>query len=188
MLSVPQMVLIGGNSRNTGKTTIACELIRLLSATHEVVGLKVTSIRPGEETFHGQHETALPASGFSLFEETDLSGRKDTSKMLLAGAKSVYYIQTPDSGIERAFSAFRLSLTGNPIIVCESRSLRRYVEPGYFVMMMRDSETPVKMDDGFYASKADLRIVNASHVSEILKFAGDPALLNHIKQLSSNEI
>ena len=136
MLSIPNMVMIGGNSRNSGKTTMARKIISKLSVLHEVIGLKVTSIRPDEREMHGTH-TEENAPGFTIFEELNPDSYKDTSKMLRAGATRVFYIRISENYIEKAVLHFMLKYINNQIIVCESRSLRLIINPGLFLMMMR---------------------------------------------------
>jgi hypothetical protein len=130
------MVMIGGNCRNAGKTTLACSIIQKISVNQKVVALKVTSVRPGEAELHGNHKD-VNFSGFEIFEETNPDIAKDTSRMLRAGANRVFYIQANEGFIEKAIMQFLARYNNNQPIVCESRSLRSYVSPGLFLMMMR---------------------------------------------------
>ena len=155
MLSIPNMVLVGGNSRNSGKTTMACNIIRKLSSNHEIIGLKVTAIRPGEDEFHGNHDVEESAD-FSIFEELNASSHKDTSKMLRAGAHRVFYIRVNEKFIQKAILHFLSTYINKQIIVCESRSLRRLINPGLFLMMMRlPEEGKAKNDIDTFLSLAD---------------------------------
>ena len=110
MLSIPNMVLIGGNSRNSGKTTMACNIISKLSAAHEIVGLKVTAIRPGEDQFHGNHGVE-ETTGFSIFEELNASSHKDTSKMLMAGGPHFFFFSTKEKIIKKKTLTFSSTST-----------------------------------------------------------------------------
>ncbi len=136
MLSIPNMVMIGGNSRNSGKTTMACEIIGKLSGLHEIIGLKVTFVSPEDEGMHGNH-TGEDASCFSIFEELNIDSHKDTSRMLRAGATHVFYVSVSDKFVEKAVLHFMSKYINKQVIVCESRSLRRIINPGLFLMMMR---------------------------------------------------
>ncbi len=166
----PNMVMIGGNSRNAGKTSLACSLIRKLSATHPVVGVKVTSIRPGEEKWHGQHNKEEVISGFTITEEYDPGTRKDTAKMLMAGASRVFYIQAEDAFAEQAILTFRSEFIKNELIVCESRSLRNIIMPGLFIMMLRASENDIQKLVEFYLDTADIVFNYAEQQYEIQQF------------------
>jgi len=136
MINVPEMLMIGGNSRNSGKTTIACNIISKLSATQEVIGLKVTSVRQGEEDLHGNHNQDLN-DNYTIFEELNTESQKDTSKMLRAGATRVYYLRVEENFTQQAISHFLSTYSNKQLIVCESRSLRRIIIPGLFVMMLK---------------------------------------------------
>ncbi len=154
MLEIPNMVMIGGNSRNAGKTTLACNIIRKLSTIDEVIALKVTSIRPGESDMHGHHSDEL-FSGFSITEELNPDTHKDTSAMLQAGASKVFYICTEDTFAEQAIQSFLITYNFNQPLVCESRSLRRVLIPGLFLMMMRDPVAGSAKDISKYIGQAD---------------------------------
>jgi hypothetical protein len=169
MMNIPNMIMIGGNSRNAGKTSIACSIINKLSATHQVIGLKVTSIRPGDEGRHGNHKEEV-TSGFSIFEEHDSELRKDTSKMLKAGATRVYYLRVEDTFIEEAILHFFSSYINNELVVCESRSLRNIIEPGLFLMMMREPAIGGPKDVSGYLEKADCIFNFISQKSDIQLF------------------
>lgn len=134
MIGQSNLILIGGTNRNVGKTTLSLFLINKFKEINPVIGLKVTSIYPNDEKYHGKHETTLDED-FEIIEEKDLSGQKDTSKMLLAGAEMVFYIRTKDEKIDKAYAEFLKLIPNNSIIVCESISLRKFLKPGLFVLI-----------------------------------------------------
>ena len=134
---------------------MACNIIQKFSSAHEIIGLKVTAIRPGEDEFHGNHDVEESAD-FSIFEELNASSHKDTSKMLRAGAHRVFYIRVNEKFIQKAILHFLSTYINKQIIVCESRSLRRLINPGLFLMMMRlPEEGKAKNDIDTFLSLAD---------------------------------
>ena len=172
MISIPEMIMIGGNSRNSGKTTMACGIITRISATHEVIGLKVTSIRPGEEDKHGIHDEEITAN-YTIFEELDRESHKDTSKMLRAGATHVYFIRVSDFFVEQALLHFLSKYINNQVIVCESRSLRKLIIPGIFLMMIRQPAQSEEKDVDAYVAKADKIFYFDNDNNEKIQFAAD---------------
>jgi len=38
----PNILLVSGNGRNSGKTTLACKIIERFSKDHEITGLKIS--------------------------------------------------------------------------------------------------------------------------------------------------
>lgn len=177
MIYVPEMIMIGGNSRNSGKTSIACNCIAKLAVTHEVIGLKVTSVRPGEENMHGNHDENV-SGNFSVFEEIDPESHKDTSKMLKAGAAHVYYIRVDEKFMEQAILHFMSKYINKQIIVCESRSLRGIITPGLFLMMMRLPQEGKVKDISDYLSKADKVFYFGKGLDEIKKFTDNLNFIN----------
>jgi hypothetical protein len=172
MLKIPGMVMIGGNSRNSGKTTMACSIISKISATREVIGLKVTSVRPGEEDKHGNHDEEITAN-YTIFEELDRESHKDTSKMLRAGAAHVYFIRVSDAFMEKAVLHFLSKYINKQVIVCESRSLRKFIIPGIFLMMIRQPAQSEEKDVDAYLAKADKIFYFGDDNTDKIQFAAN---------------
>lgn len=171
MLAFPNMVMIGGNSRNSGKTTLACDIISRLSGIHEIIGLKVTSVRPEEDEMHGNH-TGEDTSCYSIFEELNTVSNKDTSKMLRAGATHVFYVRVSDKFIEKAVLHFMSTYINKQVIICESRNLRRIINPGLFLMMMRlPEEGKSKKDNETFLSLADKVFCFGTDQTKMKQFA-----------------
>ncbi len=154
---VPNLIIIGGSSRNVGKTTLAIKLIEKYAPFVSIIGLKVTSIRPGEEAQHGGHQK-LDLLNFSIIEETITNSSKDTARMLTAGADKVYYIQTPDSKIKEAVDIFLATKNTGCPIVCESRNLRSAVIPGLFVLLKHFDTALIKPGFDVYEKLADITL------------------------------
>ena len=170
MLTLPNLLLIAGNARNTGKTSLSCEILRRFGQSHSIIGLKLTRMKSGEEQFHGHHSEPAPDS-FSITEESNLTGDKDTSKMLASGASKAFYIQAQDDQVVNAFESFYKSIPENSLILCESRSLREFITPGIFILMMRSEPIENLKDVSHLISKADLICHNGVDPSEINRIA-----------------
>lgn len=152
---MPNLLIIGGASRNVGKTSLILHLIEEYRRTFPVTCIKVTSIRQEEHRFHGNH-TELRGNNFAVKEETSVNGHKDTCRMLKAGADRVFYIETPDHLISRAFSSFLQQAAPAGPLICESRHLRRIVRPGLFLLLRHFDQTLIKPDFETYERLADL--------------------------------
>ena len=85
---------------------------------------------------------------FLITEELNPNLAKDTSKMLVAGAKKTFWLRVLEShiegGIESLLSVIRDAVECDPIIICESNSIRKVVEPGLFVILRRRGDDYVK--------------------------------------------
>lgn len=128
-----QLLTIGGTARHVGKTEFICRLIKKISAERPVYAIKVSAIFPEEELYHGEHPVDEP--GLHLFEETNKTSDKDTSRMLQAGAVRVFYLRTSDSGIKVDFEEFLRQIPEKAAVVCESNSLGQSVKPALSIMV-----------------------------------------------------
>lgn len=130
------LLIIGGSGRNVGKTTLALSIIRKVSLLTPVIGLKVSTFKTGDEKFHGNHSN-IPVNNYRINVETGENPLKDTAKMISAGAQISFFIETADNMVNLAYNDFRASYSSLDYpIVCESQSLRRYVNPGLFILII----------------------------------------------------
>ncbi len=127
------ILLIGGTGRNVGKTSLVCELIKRFSSKTEIIGLKITN------HFHLNQN-----QNFNFIEETDTSGLKDSSKMLLAGATKVFYIEAEAKNLQAAFDFFIENQGNNKLIICESNGLSEIITPGVFLLVDRNNNSVIK--------------------------------------------
>lgn len=127
------LLIVGGTGRDVGKTEFVCRLIQKISSQRPVYAIKVSSIFPGEELYHGTHSG--DQSSLQLFEETNRNTDKDTSRMLRSGATKVFYLRSEGVAIQRGFNKFLGKVPANCAMVCESNSLGQYVKPALSVMV-----------------------------------------------------
>ena len=53
MFHVHNMIMIGATGRNTGKTEMACRLIKKFISSYTVIALKVTTVKEDDGECHG---------------------------------------------------------------------------------------------------------------------------------------
>ncbi|TVR74597.1 MAG: hypothetical protein EA408_02505 [Marinilabiliales bacterium] len=138
MRVLKNMLIAGGTGRNAGKTEYLCRIIGRLSGDKEIITLKISGIKPGNDTCHGRH--GPPPEKFRLIEETCRDGVKDSSKMLLAGAARAFYLRTRDEFLEEALDHFLKAVGQHAFILAESARLRKIVRPGLFIMVRREGD------------------------------------------------
>lgn len=170
---IKNLLIVGGAGRNVGKTEFVCRLIRKIAKKHEVYGLKVSTIFPDEQLFHGDHSGDAPSG--HLYEETRVSPEKDTSRMLRAGAKRVFYLRSDDNkGVLAGFEEFLQKIPRDAAVICESNSLGNIVEPALYIMV-KSVSGEVKTRAITQLAHADLVVVSdgQSGFPEIEKIALD---------------
>ena len=101
-------ILIGAADRNVGKTELACFLIKKVSKTQKVIGLKVTTVNEmnGKCPRGGIGCGACSSlqGNYCIYEEVSKKTNKDTSKMLNAGATSVFWIRSLHNHLDSAWT------------------------------------------------------------------------------------
>jgi hypothetical protein len=157
MIEMPNMLMIAGNARNIGKTTLACAVIERFADALRINGLKVTSIRQGEDNYHGRH-ISLSSGSFTIVEEHDAAIPKDTARMLRAGAYNSYFMQVADAHLDEAAQYVAGFFPSGVPVICESRSLRKEIKPGLFVFLQNDSDNLHIKKESFFREIADVVI------------------------------
>lgn len=146
--AIPQLhtlLLVGGTGRFVGKSTFAEMLIKNFSASHEIVALKISNIKPGDDAVHGWHGDKLKEP-FIIEEEMEGSNHKDTQRFLAAGAKRSFFMRSFEEALPEAMQAFFKLINPNTLLVAESNTLRNHFQPGAFVMVTDASKPANKKE------------------------------------------
>ncbi len=140
---LPNLLIIAGTGNKSGKTTIACHIIRQFKQL-KIVSVKITP------HFHETTPGLVLISkgkGYAVYEETNEDLPKDTSRMLKAGASRVFFAKVTDESLLSAFEDIYKRIPPDVPVVCESPALRRFVEPGLFIVMIsseKDNQKDIK--------------------------------------------
>jgi hypothetical protein len=137
---LPRLLLIAGNGRESGKTTLACSIIQKFSITAQLVALKISphqhKVKPGGRVM-------VNDSQLIMIEETLPGTDKDSLRMLAAGAARSFFIMAADDQLRKAIEII-LDTTGSEVyFVCESGGLRNWVEPGLFFIINRNEQVEI---------------------------------------------
>ena len=139
MIKLDGMLLIGSAGRNTGKTGLACALVKKFSKSCPIVGIKVTTIKARDgQCPRGGRGCGVCSSldgNFCITEETDRNSRKDTARLLKAGASCVFWLRVMKAYLAEGLTALLDVVGPDTVLVCESNSLRQVVEPAVFLMV-----------------------------------------------------
>ncbi len=148
MIVLNNMLMIGAAASNVGKTLLACELINNFSVSNDIIALKVTTIKERDGKCPRGGEGCGVCSSlegtYRIDEETDIDGDKDTSKLLKAGAKKVYWLRVLEENLTEGIEAFFKMIAPSVMIICESNSLRTVVQPGVFLMVQKEGSNEWK--------------------------------------------
>lgn len=160
MLSVPQMVLIGAAGRNSGKTTLACQLIETWKSVLPVYAVKVIAIDHANGACQrGQAGCGICTSlqgSYELVEETGEHPEKDTAQMLAAGAADAFLLKCLKSAMREAICYVLERIPREAILIVESNTLRKHLVPGAFLFTQHLDSAVMKPSAREVCGSADL--------------------------------
>lgn len=142
----PRLLIVSGNGRNSGKTTLITRIIREFREKQHITGIKISPhFHPVPESY----PLLQRAENWALYREDGKARATDSARMLHAGAREVFYVQAYDQGIPGALDALRNHIDRESLWVCESGGLPQFVKPGILVLTSlkgRHGEKPAFRD------------------------------------------
>lgn len=140
-----KILLVGGATRNVGKTTLTTNIIRQFCQSNKLVGIKIKTIYPNDSFFHGKDRNPLQEDEkYRITEEKSKSNIEDTNKMLVSGAKKVFKIKARAKYLLEAYNQIKNLIPENYLWVVESNSLRDFVIPGVFLLIKHKDKNEIK--------------------------------------------
>jgi hypothetical protein len=140
------IIVVGGHSRDVGKTSVVAGLIAGLRE-YQWTAAKITQFGHGICSVSAEPcECALNETehSWSLDEEFDRSGASDTSRFLVAGAAQSLWVRTKQGMLAEAMPAFREQIAGAPNVIIESNSVMRFLRPDLYLTVLDFSTSDFK--------------------------------------------
>jgi len=153
------LVVVGGHTRNIGKTSVVAGLIRSLR-DWKWTAVKITQYGHGVCSHEGEPcgcETELEHP-YALTEEY-APGDADSERFLAAGAERSFWLRTRSGDLARASTAIQKLLTQNRNVIIESNSVLELVDPDLFLMVLDPSQPDFKASSLRALERADAFVV-----------------------------
>lgn len=133
-------VVIGGHSRDIGKTSVVAGLIAALRERNWLA-VKITQYGHGICSASGDACDCVTADHASaITEERDRSGQTDTSRFLVAGATRSLWVRTQQGYLAEAMPRLRAELAKSENVIIESNSVLKFIRPDLYLTVL-DLET-----------------------------------------------
>jgi len=156
------LIVVGGYSRNVGKTSVVAGLIAALPE-FEWLAVKITQYGHGICSANGEACDCVTADHASaITEERDRSGESDTSRFLVAGAKRVLWVRTQQGFLAEAMPRLRQELAKAQNVIIESNSVMRFVRPDLYLSVLDPATEDFKSSAREYLDRADVVLVHAA--------------------------
>jgi len=160
--SIVALVVIGGHSRDVGKTSVVAGLIAALRE-FEWTALKITQYGHGICSANGEAcDCATGDHSWAISEEHDQSGESDTSRFLVAGARRVFWVRTEQGRLAEAMPSVRLRLHGARNVIIESNSVLKFLRPDLYLTVLDPATADFKISAREFLDRADGVILHES--------------------------
>lgn len=138
-----RVIVIGGHTRNIGKTQLVCDIIREFPKTSWIAG-KITQYGHGVCAQNGQNCDCAPDEHVSAldWEQQQTSGT-DSARFLAAGARRSFWLRTKQGFLAEGLPLLRAALNESwaeqnrdAAVILESNSLLQFLKPSlYFAVI-----------------------------------------------------
>jgi hypothetical protein len=155
------LVVVGGHSRNIGKTAVVSGLIRKLRG-RKWTALKITQYGHGVCTSKGEPCGCEPGDAaehpFSISEEYEPS-ETDSGRFLGAGAERSFWLRAPSGQLELAAQTIRKVRAQAENLIVESNSVLEVLKPDVFLMLLDFGCEDFKASSLRFLDRADAFVV-----------------------------
>jgi len=155
------ILVIGGHTRNVGKTSVVVGLIAALSNFHWTA-LKITQYGHGVCSANGEAcDCATADHSWAVSEEKDRSGESDTSRFLVAGADHSWWVRTQQGRLAEAMPRIRKILASTENAIIESNSILRFLKPDLYLTVLDPQTADFKASAQTYLDRADAVLLHS---------------------------
>jgi hypothetical protein len=154
--SFPNTLLVGSNTRKTGKSTLICKLLEQYGKEHSISAIKLAIYDDINDL--KSHYPDASEKGVYIIEEQEM-GEKDSKKFLASGAHRSWFVAIMESEIDQVIDLIKSLKNEEGFLIVESTSLRNYIIPGLFIFVNKTSSKNKKRE---VRSMADLEITTGS--------------------------
>jgi hypothetical protein len=156
------IVVIGGQSRNLGKTSVIAGIVAALPSLNWIA-FKLTQFGHGRCSLDGKPcHCATDDHCFAISEERDAAGRSDTSRFLAAGARRSFWVRTEQGRLAEALPAIRRRLAEAENAILESNSILRFINPDLYITVLDPSTKDFKASARTYLRRADAVVLHGT--------------------------
>lgn len=158
------IVVIGGHTRNIGKTSVMAGLIRALPEMHWTA-FKITQFGHGVCSANGEPcdcETADHTIAIS--EERDPATGTDSARYLQAGAERSFWVRTRQGQLAEAMPRLRKEFAKAENVIVESNSILRFLRPDVYLSVLDPANADFKPSALRYLDRADAMLLPAQEI------------------------
>src|SRR5580692_1824601 len=150
------ILVVGGHSRNVGKTSVVAGLISALPEMRWTA-FKVTQFGHGMCSANGEPcdcETAEHTLAISE-ERAEGDNTTDSGRYLAAGAARSFWVRTRQGDLSEAMPRIRKEIAQAENVVIESNSIMRFLRPDLYLSVLDPDTADFKDSAKYFLDRAD---------------------------------
>jgi molybdopterin-guanine dinucleotide biosynthesis protein len=161
------VVVVGGNSRNVGKTSVVAGVIAWLREMHWTA-FKITQYGHGFCTADGKPCQCQTAdSCVSVTAERDPSTGTDSARFLAAGALRSLWVRTRAGRLAEAMPRIQEEIVRSENAIVESNSILDYLEPDLYLTVLDPSIADFKDSARRFLPRADAILISSRQAGSL---------------------
>ena len=169
-------IVIGGHSRNLGKTSVVAGLIAALPE-FQWTAVKITQFGHGVCSVNGEScDCATDEHTQAISEEKSRAGETDTSRFLVAGAARSLWVRTKQGWLAEAMPDVRSRLAGAENVIIESNSVMKFLRPELYIPVLDFNTADFKESARKFLDRADAVILHTARNAEAIPAWKDVSL------------
>jgi len=154
-----KLVMVGGHTRNIGKSSVVEGIIRALPELNWTAA-KITQFGHGVCSVNGEAcGCAVSEHQFSITEERSRDTGTDTSRFLAAGAMRSLWVRTKQGELFTALPSLKKEIEGDEFVIVESNSLRRFMNPTLYLQVVDLTNPDLKLSSQEFFDLSDAYVV-----------------------------
>lgn len=155
------ILVIGGHSRNIGKTSVMAGLIAALPEKRWTA-FKITQFGHGVCSANGEPcDCETDEHTVAVSEERNAASGTDSARYLAAGAVRSFWVRTRQGQLAEAMPRIRKELERAENAVIESNSILRFLRPDLYLSVLDPAVMDFKESARLYLDRADAVLVPA---------------------------
>jgi hypothetical protein len=157
------IVVVGGHTRNIGKTSVVAGLISAMPEMHWTA-FKITQFGHGMCSANGEPCDCETAEHTVAVSEERGDGDKesretDSARYLTAGAVRSFWVRTRQGDLSEAMPRIRKELGQAENAVIESNSIMRFLRPDLYLSVLDPETADFKESARYFLDRADAVLV-----------------------------
>ena len=178
------VVVVGGHTRNIGKTSVVAGLIAALPE-FAWTAIKITQYGHGICSANGEAcDCATADHTIAVSEERNRTSGTDSSRYLAAGAAHSFWVRTQQGELHEAMPRVRKLVAGAGNTIIESNSVLRFLKPDLALSVLDPTVADFKPSALRYLDRVSAVVMPAEATEQAMWQGISPALIERKPRFS----